>query len=447
MSQRNRLGPAAVCFLVGSLALVTVSCTSMRSSTSTSFDDVDSLYDEGIERLNLGDPRGAMAPFEEAAKLAPTREYRSDIEYQLGRCHLSVGDFASAITHFGIARDSSRRPQHLFRVWKGLGDAWYLSGDYRQAGSAFQECLRLEQDPLLVDEVHYKLAVSLWMTGDEATAGVHRSRVRAYRPATGEPDFDRIASAGGQRGVEPRDRPSIETGSMRAVLTRRDWGARPTRSNHDPMTPIYRITVHHSAQYCDLTSRASVAEHIHQIQNHHMRPESEGGRDWADIGYHFVVDRVGRVWEGRPIRMQGAHAGNSVLNRGNVGIVLLGDFNEQRVTPEQESALRSLVASLMETYRIRGDRIYTHRELRTTECPGADLQRVVDRVRREARSGSVETGSVAGRRAARHSVRRGDTLYGIARHYGVSVSDLRRANSDVSPGDLVSGQTLVIPSR
>jgi hypothetical protein len=43
----------------------------------------------------------------------------------------------------------------------------------------------------------------------------------------------------------------------------------------------------------------------------------------GDIGYHYIVDRSGAIWQGRRIRYQGAHARGSA-NNGNIGIVLLG---------------------------------------------------------------------------------------------------------------------------
>jgi len=423
-----------------------VSCTSIpRGRGEETKRDVDSLYAEGLERLSLGDPRGAIPPLRQAADLAPTEGYRADIEFQLGRCYLATRDPRRAIEHFSLARERARSETRLFDIWKGMGDAHYVLGDYTQASTAYRECLRLERDPALLDEIYYKLAVGYRKAGDEANAELYRSRVRRYVPSAGEPRYESLA-----RGSTPSRGRSTEPGDstlgLRDVLTRADWGAAPTRSNHDPMTRIYRLTVHHSAQYCDLTSRASVAEHIHQIQEHHMRSSAAGGNGWADIGYHFVVDRTGRVWEGRPLRYQGAHAGNSDLNRGNVGIVLLGDFNSQRVTREQENALRALIAFLREKYGIGPDRIYTHQELKGTECPGRDLQGLVDRIRREGRRGAG-VGSVAGHGEIRHSVRRGETLFGIAKRYGVSVADLKQANANVSGDEVRVGESLAIPAR
>jgi spore germination protein len=42
-------------------------------------------------------------------------------------------------------------------------------------------------------------------------------------------------------------------------------------------------------------------------------------------------------------------------------------------------------------------------------------------------------------------VRRGESLYGIAREYGVAVEDLARANGLANPAQVVAGQVLAIP--
>ena len=47
-------------------------------------------------------------------------------------------------------------------------------------------------------------------------------------------------------------------------------------------------------------------------------------RGWTDIGYHFVIDPAGTIYEGRDIRVRGAHVEGA--NTGKVGLLLLGDF-------------------------------------------------------------------------------------------------------------------------
>ncbi len=163
------------------------------------------------------------------------------------------------------------------------------------------------------------------------------------------------------------------------ILPRTAWGARRTRSNFDRMTPISRITVHHTATRLPGNSARVAADAIKSYQREHQ--EKEG---WADIGYHFLIDPSGRIWEGRPISYQGAHAGSPQLNVGNVGIALIGDFTVQQPSAAQKRALTDLLDSLCAKYRVAHGRVYTHQEMLGggTECPGPALQRVVEQWRR-----------------------------------------------------------------
>jgi hypothetical protein len=165
------------------------------------------------------------------------------------------------------------------------------------------------------------------------------------------------------------------------IWPRSEWYARPVKSNISPMTRITRITVHHTGDASNEMRREECAARIRAYQKVHQEPP----RDWADIGYHYLMDRAGRIWEGRPIRYQGAHAGNAVLNRGNVGISLLGNYNEQELTGSQKENLANFLTMLCTRYGISpSGGIVTHTEIRPgyTECPGRNLQRFVEEFRR-----------------------------------------------------------------
>jgi len=171
------------------------------------------------------------------------------------------------------------------------------------------------------------------------------------------------------------------------ILPRSAWNPLPAHPREmEAMTPIWRVTVHHSAAYVRDGSASTAATQISAIQREHMQ-----GKGWGDIGYHFVVDTTGRIWSGRPLSQQGAHAGDHDRNRGNVGICLLGNFVQgregQEPTGPQVAAMRNLISALRKQYQIKSDGLLTHRELRSTSCPGERLQSVIERIRRE--SGSV----------------------------------------------------------
>jgi hypothetical protein len=172
-----------------------------------------------------------------------------------------------------------------------------------------------------------------------------------------------VAAGSAAPAVEP-----VPTG----VVPRSDWTragvARPSEIN--PMNGVSRITVHHDGlPPVALRSAADVARRLEQIRVGHIsrRPEP-----FADIGYHFVIDPMGRVWEGRSVRYQGAHVKDN--NEHNLGILVLGNFNEQRPSPQALASLDRFVAQQMARYNVPLGRVYTHQELRPTACPGHSLQ-------------------------------------------------------------------------
>ncbi len=178
------------------------------------------------------------------------------------------------------------------------------------------------------------------------------------------------------RVVKPADPLATGNTGQYTLLSRSRWNAKPIRTNISRMTTIRKITVHHSGVHWSNSDFNSTAREIASFQKFHQNT-----KHWADIGYHFLIDYSGRIWEGRPLSYQGAHAGNEQLNRGNVGISLMGNFDEQRLNRNQADALASLIADLSSRYNLAPGSIVTHKELRSTDCPGRHLQRFVDQLR------------------------------------------------------------------
>ena len=75
------------------------------------------------------------------------------------------------------------------------------------------------------------------------------------------------------------------------------------------------------------------------------------------------------------MRYQGAHVREN--NEGNVGVMVLGNFDLQHPSREQLTTLQATLIYLMHQYRVPGSRLYTHKELNPTTCPGRSLQQTV----------------------------------------------------------------------
>src|SRR5262249_47022704 len=69
---------------------------------------------------------------------------------------------------------------------------------------------------------------------------------------------------------------------------------------------------------------------------------------WGDIGYHFMIDRDGTIYEGRSLRYQGAHV--SGHNPGKIGIAFLGDYTTQDNTRAQIGSARYLIDELSDRF-------------------------------------------------------------------------------------------------
>ena len=120
--------------------------------------------------------------------------------------------------------------------------------------------------------------------------------------------------------------------SAPTIITRSEWGASPFKG--DPVAqPHYRfLTLHHAAGF----SASDVDEgkiQVKRIQRLHQE-----GNGWADIGYHFLLDAAGNIYQGRPYMenislsekprlVVGAHVAGH--NSANIGVCLLGCFHPE----------------------------------------------------------------------------------------------------------------------
>jgi hypothetical protein len=168
-----------------------------------------------------------------------------------------------------------------------------------------------------------------------------------------------------------------------AVIPRSQWGAMPAHVQHMDRNRggWRRITVHHSAERepppLDGTLALSAAA-VRSIQKAHMEGKETG---YGDIGYHFVIDPYGRVFQGRDLTWQGAHAAGD-NNIQNIGVCAIGNFDEEKPTKAALDALRRLLDNLRSTWKITKSQVFTHQELKSTECPGRNLARWVESYRR-----------------------------------------------------------------
>lgn len=170
---------------------------------------------------------------------------------------------------------------------------------------------------------------------------------------------------------------TVTTGLPEGVIPRSVWtSSRPNMRLSKPMNGVERITVHHSADNSmGLLAKADVMRKLEGIRQSHISrfdDSTAAHAHWIDIGYHYIIDPAGRIWEGRPTTIEGAHV--SQTNPHNLGVMVMGNFNQHRPTTAALNTLDSFVASQMRRYRVPMHSVYTHQELKPTECPGTFLQ-------------------------------------------------------------------------
>ncbi len=161
------------------------------------------------------------------------------------------------------------------------------------------------------------------------------------------------------------------------IVTRSDWGAVATRCTTRD-SHRYRMAIH----YTD-TPSANPDAMIRSIQHYHMDT-----RGWCDIGYHFLVGVDGRIFEGRPVELLGAHVSGN--NTGNIGVSFIGCFHSTGCstmgpTTPPEVMLQAggrLLGTLGGLYSINLDRtsVKGHRDHTgaSTDCPGDYLYARID---------------------------------------------------------------------
>jgi len=119
---------------------------------------------------------------------------------------------------------------------------------------------------------------------------------------------------------------------------------------------------------------------------------------WGDIGYHFVIDEKGNIFEGR-------NGGKSVIgghlycgNTSTIGIALMGNFEVERPTQNQFRSLKQLLSYLANEYALNlngkvrfhgklSSPIVGHKDAGHTKCPGFNLDEVMPQIRSQTAAG------------------------------------------------------------
>jgi hypothetical protein len=166
-----------------------------------------------------------------------------------------------------------------------------------------------------------------------------------------------------------------------AIITRGQWGARNQVCAPDVAGSLSGAVVHHTAGSNSYTTVAQAMAQIRGDQAYHI-----DARGWCDIGYNFLVDKFGNIYEGRANSLTraviGVHA--SGANTGTVGVSMLGNYDTVATTPQMIDAVGRIIGWRLAAYGIDPQgagtypsgawlpRVIGHRDApnASTACPG-----------------------------------------------------------------------------
>ncbi len=167
------------------------------------------------------------------------------------------------------------------------------------------------------------------------------------------------------------------------IISRAGWGAGPGTSCDATRGTMRSVVIHHTAGANSYT-KAQSAGIVRSYQTMHIRTNG-----WCDIGYNFLVDKYGQIFEGRAGSIaghrRGAHAGVGTVNDNSTGIAMMGNFETANIWNGEWNTLRSTVSQLtawrLQSFGLKpltrvtlGGRtnftVNGHRDWMATACPG-----------------------------------------------------------------------------
>ncbi len=200
--------------------------------------------------------------------------------------------------------------------------------------------------------------------------------------------------------VTATPRRSLSEAGEPEIVTRAQWGANEKIVRAKPLIAktLKLAIVHHTVSLNTYTP-AEAAAIVRGIETYHVQ-----GNGWNDIGYNFLVDRYGTIYEGRAggitNNVIGAHSEG--FNTGTVGISLIGNFQTAAPPQAMQDALVKLLAWRLDVAHIdplstvaytsggnpkfKAGKVVTlraisgHRDTYYTECPGNAVYKLLPEI-------------------------------------------------------------------
>ncbi len=200
----------------------------------------------------------------------------------------------------------------------------------------------------------------------------------AARPLPPDLRFVYIDASDGPAAPDLDGQINAFAATLPRVVTRAGWGCdeklRFDKDGKEIWKPEYRTTEKIILHHTETPNERDPLEAVRAIYYHHTVVMG-----WGDLGYNFLVDRNGVVYEGR-------HGGEGVVgghtlryNLGSVGIAVVGSFTDAPIPPAAEAAIVQLAAYKGRFLNPQASYYFVdkalpsvvgHRDCLNTACPG-----------------------------------------------------------------------------
>jgi uncharacterized protein with LGFP repeats len=215
--------------------------------------------------------------------------------------------------------------------WQGNGSVAFRTGSVAGTWSAWHPAApEAEDGPDHPAQPGWRIGSPYWTGASNAIAYRLRGRVTRLRAYfVWSPDDE----------LPPR---RLSIAGSPPIIPRASWGADESIRRAAPRyaESVRYALVHHTAG-TNSYSRSQSAAIVRGIEIYHVK-----GNGWNDIGYNFLVDKYGQVFEGRfggvDKNVIGAHAEG--FNTGSFGTALLGTYTSAAPPAAAQTALENLLA-------------------------------------------------------------------------------------------------------
>ncbi len=264
--------------------------------------------------------------------------------------------------------------------WQGPGMPWFRT---RNAAGRWSRWEPADDDR--EDERGWRESAGTWTGAAEAIQWRMRGRVSRVR--------EYLLWSPPLPGPERR----LQLAGAPGIISRASWHANESIRRKNPkIAPTLKLAVVHHTATTNAYSCSQSASIVRGIMVFHVK-----GNGWDDIGYNFLVDACGQVFEGRyggiERNVVGAHSGG--FNSGTVGVSMIGNFERAAPSQAQQDALVKLLAWRLDVGHVdprstvafvsggngkfRAGKTVTlraisaHRDTYLTSCPGTVAYRLL----------------------------------------------------------------------